>query len=173
VTLTGTNLAGTTAVMVSGTGANTIGVSNLVVVDNNTVTATFTIAANASITGAAATHTVHVSTPGGTSNDVTFTVFGPTVASITPASGARGTTVPVTITGNGLNGATSVTAAPPGGGGPNGLTISAPVVNAAGTSLTVNITISGTAGLSTRNVRVNTPGGITPVNTAVQFTVTP
>jgi hypothetical protein len=172
VTLTGTNLAGTTAVMVSGTGANTIGVSNLVVVDDNTVTATFTIAANASITGAAATHTVQVSTPGGTSNTVTFTVFGPTVASITPASGARGATVPVTITGNGLNGATSVTAAPGGGGGPNGLTISAPVVNGTGTSLTVNITISGTAGLSTRNVRVNTPGGTTPVNTAVTFTVT-
>jgi hypothetical protein len=174
VTLTGTNLTGATAVTVSGTLANAIAVSNLVVVNDTTITATFTIGATASITGAAATHTVSVQTPGGTSNTVSFTVFGPTVASITPASGARGTTVTgVTITGTGLNGATAVTAAPPLGGGPNGLTISAPVVNAAGTQLTVNITISGTAGLSTRNVRVNTPGGTTPVNAAVTFTVTP
>ena len=173
VTLTGTNLTGATAVTVSGTAANAIAVSNLVVVNDTTITATFTIQAGAAITGANATHAVSVQTPGGTSNTVSFTVFGPAVASITPASGKRGTTVPVTITGTGLNGATSVTAPPPAGGGPNGLTISAPVVNAAGTQLTVNVTISGTAGLSTRNVRVATPGGTTPVNAAVTFTVTP
>ena len=173
VTLTGTNLTGATAVTVSGTGANAIAVSNLVVVNDTTITATFTIQAGAAITGANATHAVSVQAPGGTSNTVSFTVFGPAVVSITPASGKRGTTVPVTITGTGLNGATSVTAPPPLGGGPNGLTISAPVVNAAGTQLTVNITISGTAGLSTRNVRVATPGGTTPINAAVTFTVTP
>ena len=172
VTLNGTNLTGATAVMVSGTGANAIS-ATIVTNTDTTITATFTILAGASITGPAATHTVQVSTPGGTSNTVNFTVFGPTVASITPTSGRRSTTVPVTITGVGLNGATSVTAAPGVGGGPNGLTISAPVVNLAGTSLTVNITISGTAGLSTRNVRVVTPGGTTPVNTGVTFTVTP
>ena len=64
------------------------------------------------------------------------------------SAGSEVQRLPVTITGTGLNGATSVTAPPPTGGGPNGLTISAPVVNAAGTQLTVNITISGTAGLS-------------------------
>ncbi len=93
VTLTGANLTGATAVTVSGTGVNAITVSNLVVVNDTTITATFTIQAGAAITGGNATHTVSVQTPGGTSNTVSFTVFGPTVASITPVSGRRGTTV--------------------------------------------------------------------------------
>ncbi|MDH3280145.1 MAG: hypothetical protein OEQ18_03325 [Gammaproteobacteria bacterium] len=68
VTLTGTNLTGATAVDVSGDG---VSVSNVVVVNDTTVTATFSIARDPDPTGA---HDVSVTTPGGTSGSVIFTV---------------------------------------------------------------------------------------------------
>jgi IPT/TIG domain-containing protein len=162
VTLTGTNLTGATGIAVSGTLLNAIAVSNLVVVNDTTITATFTIGASAS----ASAHLVVVNTPGGTSNSVTFTVQLPTVASITPTSGSRGTSVPVTITGTGLNGATSVTAG-------SGVTATITSIDPAGTSLNATFAVSAGAGLTTRNVRVVTPGGTTASNAAVTFTVTP
>jgi hypothetical protein len=163
VTVTGTSLTGATAVTVSGTG---VSVPSFTVANDTTITASFTITAGAAITGTGATHTVSVQGPGGTSNTVTFTVFGPTVASISPTSGKRGTAVPVIITGTGLNGATSVTA----GGG---LTITINSINATGTQLNATIAVGSGAALSTRSVRVVTPGGTTPINAAVTFTVTP
>jgi hypothetical protein len=67
VTLTGTNLTGTTAVTVSG---GRITVTGITVVNATTVRANFTIAANATLSA----RTVTVTTAGGTSNGVTFTV---------------------------------------------------------------------------------------------------
>jgi hypothetical protein len=67
VTLTGTNLTGTTAVTVSG---GRVTVSNITVVNATTVTANFSIAANATLSA----RTVTVTTAGGPSNGVTFTV---------------------------------------------------------------------------------------------------
>jgi hypothetical protein len=67
VTLTGANLTGATAVTVSGTGVT---VNTVVVVNSTQITANFVIASTATL-GA---HTVSVTTPGGTSNTVTFTV---------------------------------------------------------------------------------------------------
>ena len=67
VTLTGTNLTGATAVNVSG---GNITVSNVTVVNATTVTATFTVGRGAATGG----RNVSVTTPGGTSNNVTFTV---------------------------------------------------------------------------------------------------
>jgi hypothetical protein len=67
VTLTGTNLTGTTAVTVSG---GRITVTGITVVNATTVKANFTIAANAALSA----RTVTVTTPGGPSNAVTFTV---------------------------------------------------------------------------------------------------
>lgn len=72
VTFTGTNLTGATAVSMSGTG---ITVSALTVVNPTAVTATLTILPTASPTA----RTVTVTTPGGTSNAVTFTVTAPTL----------------------------------------------------------------------------------------------
>jgi hypothetical protein len=72
VTLTGTNLTGTSAIAVSGTG---ITVSGITVVSATTVSANFTISGTATLSA----RTVSVTTPGGTSNTVTFTVV--------PASG--------------------------------------------------------------------------------------
>jgi hypothetical protein len=156
VTITGTNLTGTTAVNVSGSG---VGVAGIHVVNDTSVTVNFTISAGAAL----AARTVSVTTPGGTSNTVTFTVQGATLASISPTSGARGTTVPVTLTGTNFPTTGTTTVSVSGGGvSVTGVT----VVNS--TTVKANITLTGTAPLSTRNVSVNTPIGST---NSVGFTV--
>jgi len=157
VTLTGTNLTGTLAVNVSGNG---ITVSGITVVNDTTVTATFTISSTAFLT----TRNVTVTTPGGTSGPVSFTVAAATLSSIAPNSGVRGTAVNVTLTGTGLTGATSVNV---GGAPGNGITVSNfAAVN--DTTVTATFTITAGAPIATRNVTVTTPGGTT---NAVQFSV--
>jgi hypothetical protein len=156
VTLTGTNLTGTTAVSVSGSG---VGVAGINVVNDTSVTVNFTVSAGASLTA----RNVTVTTSGGTSNTVTFTVQGATLASITPTSGARGTTVPVTLTGTNFPTTGTTTVSVSGGGvSVTGVT----VVNS--TTVKANITLTGTSPLSTRNVTVNTSIGST---NSVGFTV--
>jgi hypothetical protein len=145
VTLSGANLAGVTAIHVSGTG---ITVSGVTVVNPTTVTATFAISAGATLSA----RNVTVTTAGGTSNAVTFTVAAPTVTAVSPNAGLRGTSVPVTITGTGLGAATGVTVAG------SGVTVSNfAVVNA--TTVTATFTVSASAGLSARTVTVATPSG--------------
>jgi IPT/TIG domain len=159
VTLTGTNLTGTSAVTISGTGVTASGIG---VVSSTEVVATFTITATAG-TG---THNVSVTTPDGTSNTVAFTVFAaPTLTSINPTSGTEGTTVPVTLTGTNLTGATAVNILPTTAG----ITVGAITVNGAGTSLTTTFTIASTATVGTDTVSVTTPGGTTGT---VNFRVT-
>jgi hypothetical protein len=146
VTLTGTNLTGTSAVTVSGTG---ITVGAITVVNATTVTATFTISGTATLSA----RTVSVTTPGGTSNTVTFTVQAPpTLTSIAPNTGARSTVVPVTLTGTNLTGTTAVTVSG------TGVTVSAITVVSA-TSVTATFTIAADATLSPRTVNVTTPVG--------------
>jgi hypothetical protein len=155
VTLTGANLAGVTAVNVSGNG---ITVSGVTVVDSSTVTATFAISNTATRTA----RNVTVTTAGGTSNAVTFTVASPTVTGVAPNTGVRGTSVPVTITGTGLGAATGVTVSG------SGVSVSNfTVVNA--TTVTATFTITATAGASARTVTVATPSGNAAL--AAAFTV--
>ena len=145
VTLTGTDLAGVTAIHVSGNGITVSGVN---VVNPTTVTATFTISGGATLSA----RTVTVTTAGGTSNAVTFTVAPPTVTGVSPNTGLRGTSVPVTISGTGLGAATGVTVSG------IGVTVSNfTVVNA--TTVSATFTVSATAGLSARTVTVATPSG--------------
>jgi Bacterial cadherin-like domain/Multicopper oxidase len=158
VTLAGTGLSGATALTVSGGGVT---VSNVTVVNDSTVSATFTITTGANLSG----RNVTITTPGGTSNAVTFTVTAPprpTLTSSVPNTGVRGTAVAVTLTGTHLTGATGVTV---NGGGVtvSGLT----VVN--DTTVKATFTITAGANLSTRNVTVTTPAG-TSANAAL-FTV--
>ena len=160
VTLTGSGLTGTTTINVSGAGVTH---SNLTVVNDTTVTATFTITATAGLTA----RTVSVTTtPGGTSNTVTFTVVAPpvpTLTSVTPAAGVRGTAVPVTLTGTNFT-ATGTRVSVSGAGVTVG-TIT--VVNS--TTITTTFTITATAGLTARTVSVaTTPGG---TSNTVTFTV--
>jgi len=154
VTLTGTNLTGTTAINVSGL---FVTVSALTVVNDSTVTATFTIGALAGQNA----RTVSVTTPNGTSNTVTFTVVAPTLTSIAPSTGNRGAVVPVTLTGTNLAGATGVNVSG------TGVTVSGvTVVNP--TTVTATFTIAAGATASGRTVTVTTPGGTT---NGVTFTV--
>jgi hypothetical protein len=158
VTLTGTNLTGAFLISVTGTGVT---VSNLVVVSDTSVTATFTIA-NLATLGA---RTVRVSTPGGLSNPVTFTVTAPpapTLTSISPTSGARGTAVNITFTGTNLTGTFAVT----------GIAGLIPVTNltvVSSTTVTATLNISRLAPLGVRNLGLTTPGG---TSNTLPFTVT-
>ncbi len=158
VTLTGSNFTTTgTTVAVSGTGVT---VGAITVVNSTTITTTLTSSATAAI-GA---RNVTVTTPGGTSGAVTFTIQGPTISSIAPINGARGTTVPITLTGSGLTGATAITVS---GGG---VTASGTTV-VSDTTVTANFTITATAGLTARTVSVTAPGGTS--NTVTFTVVTP
>jgi hypothetical protein len=118
-----------------------------------------------SATAALGTHNVTVSNPAGTSTPVVpITVQGATLTSIAPSSGVRGTTVPVTLTGTNLGGATAVNVAG------NGVTCA--IVTPAPTATTVNASCAITAGAlpTARSVTVVTPIGTTPALTG-GFTV--
>jgi hypothetical protein len=152
VSITGTNLTGATAVTMSG--AN-VTCTQVTVVSDTNVTASCAIASAAVLGG----RSVSVVTPNGTatSGANAFTVTRPTLTSISPASGSRGTTVPVTLTGTNLTGATAVTVS---GAGVTANTI---VVNQAGTSLTANLVITSGAAVAVgqRDVTVTVPSGNT------------
>jgi len=157
VTLNGTNLAGATAVTVSGAGITVSGVSSTA----TSVTATFTISPTAGLTA----RNVGVTTPAGASNTVTFTVVNPptpTLTSIAPNTGRRGTSVPVTLTGTNFTAGSAVNIS---GAGVSSGTVT--VVSS--TTITATFTITTGAGLTARTVTVTTPGG---TSNSVTFTVT-
>ncbi|HXU92410.1 MAG TPA: IPT/TIG domain-containing protein, partial [Gallionella sp.] len=95
----------------------------------------------------------------------------PTLDSIAPILGQRGTTVStVTIRGANLQNATAVVAEPP-----DGITFGVPAVDATGTVLTVGMAIDANAPTTARVIRVSTHGTMSsavaaPANT---FTVYP
>jgi hypothetical protein len=153
-TLTGTSLAGVTAV---NAGAS-ITVTNIVATAS-TVIATFTSALN----GTVGPVIVTVTDVNGTSNAVTFNLLGPipVITSISPATGGTGATVPITITGTGLSLGTLNL--------PAGVTIvGTPVVSF--TQITASLLIAGNAPLGAPTISVTTPGNLNTSN-AVPFTV--
>jgi len=158
VTLTGTGFtaAGTTVNVAAPAGGLTI--TGVTVVNPTTITATFTTGGGATI----GPRSIFVTTPGGNTGDVTYTVTGPVLTSIIPVSGPRGTAVPVTLNGSGLTGTTAVNVS--GGGA----TASAVTVVSAN-EVTATLTIGAGAGATARNVTVTAPGG---TSNAVTFTVT-
>jgi hypothetical protein len=149
-------------VTIPGFGTNGVTVSNISVVSDTTVTATFTISGAAT----RSTRNVSVSTPGGNSNVLTFTIVAPVLTSVTPNSGNRGTSVPVTIAGSGFSAATGVTVS--GGFGATAITVSGFTVVS---DIQINATFNVPAGaaLGGHNVTVVVPGGNTG---SVPFTVT-
>ncbi len=155
VTLTGTNLTNAAAIN-AGPG---ITVSNLAVVDSAHVTATFAIVAGA----ATGPQNVTITTPGGTSPAVVFTInqSGPTLAGIAPNTGAQGTSVNVTLNGTNLTNSSAINAGP-------GITVSnLAVVDSA--HVTATFAISANAATGPQNVTITTPGGTSP---AVVFSIT-
>jgi hypothetical protein len=157
VTLTGTNLIGTTAITVSGKG---VSAPSFTVVNSTTITTNFIITPTAGL----GTVNVHVTSAGGTSNDVQFTVQGPTLTSIAPSSGVRGTSVNVTLTGTNLLGATGVNAQ-----GNNINVSNFVVVNA--TTVTATLTLAPGTALGGHNISVSTPNSNGGVTNNVTFTV--
>ncbi|HXB67001.1 MAG TPA: hypothetical protein VNY05_02090, partial [Candidatus Acidoferrales bacterium] len=152
VTITGANLIG--ANLNLGAGITATGV----VATATKITATFNIAATAPV----GPQTISVTTPGGDSGAVTFTVnpMAPTLATVTPAVGVLGTSVPVTLTGANLTGAALHLGA--------GITATGVVVTA--TQITANLAIAATAPLGPQTISVTTLGG---TSGTVTFTVNP
>ena len=148
--ITGTNLTGASSITFAGT-------------SNNTVSTGFTVnAAGMQITGVivptgAQTGDVTVTTPGGSSNGLAFTVIAaPVLTSFTPASGPISTSV--VLSGQNLSGTSAVAF--------NGTAAVGYTVNSAGTQLTVAVP----TGASTGPVTITTPGGT--ATSAISFTVT-
>ncbi len=157
LTITGSNLAGATAVSFSpSTG---ITVSNIQS-SATQVTASVSIASGAA-TGA---RQVSVTTPAGTSNSATFTIGSqaPTITSISPTSSTQGSSFTLTINGTTLTGATAVNFS-----SSTGISVSNVHV-VSSTQVTASISIASGAATGTRNVSVTTPAGTSNTRT---FTV--
>jgi YD repeat-containing protein len=89
----------------------------------------------------------------------------PVVTAVTPGSGARGTTVNVTLTGAGLTGATALTVLR-NGAADSSVTVSNLTSTPDGTNLTATLTIDGSAPVGGRVLRVTAGGrSSTPLGT--------
>lgn len=156
VTLTGTNFTSGATVAVANPGVT---VSNVNVVSQTQITATFTVAAGASVGATSVT----VTTAGGTSSAASFSVTAPapTVTSVSPSTGTQGATVVVTLTGDHfVSGATVAVANP-------GITVSNVSV-VSPTQITATFAISASASAGPTNVTVSTSAG---ASTPGSFTV--
>ncbi len=148
VTLTGTDFGSGATVAVSGSG---VSVSNVAVVSATSITATFTVGQGAS----PGVDSVTVATSGGTSGPRAFTVVAavPTLTSLSPASGAQGSTVTDTLAGTHFaSGATVRVSDTAGVGVSNVVVVSA-------TSITATFTIGKGARAGADSVTVTTAGG--------------
>ncbi len=149
VTIAGTGFTGATAV-----DFGTLAASNLDVVSASEITVT-------SPAGAAGTVDVTVTGPGGTTTTSTADHFtyqaAPAVTAVSPVAGPLAGGTPVTITGTGFTGATLVDFG-----------------TTAATNLDVvsatQITATSPAGTGMVDVTVTTPGGVSAISTADEFT---
>ena len=154
VRLTGTNFV--TGLTVSG--GTDITARSISVLNSTTATATFAIAAGAAL-GA---HDVTVTTSGGTSEAVSFTVDAPpvpTLISISPEGSIRDSSVSVSLKGTNFSSGLTISSPP-------GITVTdLNLVNS--TTVTATFKIAADAELGAHEVTVTTSGGTTP---AVPFT---
>src|SRR5207249_1021964 len=98
---------------------------------------------------------------GGTSSSVaTFTVAATAITSMSPATGAAGTTVNVTLSGANFTSSSTVAA----GAGVTVSSVAQDSVDPTGT-LTATFTIAGNAATGTRCVTVTVAGGASPCAT--------
>src|SRR5581483_6207697 len=162
VTLTGSNFLSGATVNVSNTGMT---VTSVNVTSSTQITATFVIAANAALGAASVT----VSQSGVTTGPVMFTVIppGPNLFSINPATGAQGSSVPVTLTGSGFATGATVAISNAGVTATNVAVVSA-------TQITANFAIALNAPAGPTNVTVTVSGNTTgPITFTVTATVLP
>ncbi len=158
VSIVGTNFAPGASISISNSGVT---VSNVVVASATQITAAFTIAADATL-GAA---NVVATTPQGTTLPAVFTVLPPppVLTLITPATGASGTIVQVTLTGS--NFATGAIVA----AGSSSVTVSNTAVLSS-TRISATLNIAANALVGPVNITVSTPSGAT--SSPVIFTIT-
>jgi len=156
VKVTGTHLTGATAVTFGTTAATSF-----------TVTSATSISATSPAGGVAGTVHVAVTTPSGVSSqsaadDFTYQALGaaPVVTGISPSTGPTTGGTPVTISGTGFTGATSVKF---------GANVATGV--AANSSTSIGAT-SPVGGSGTVDVTVTTPSGTSSLSTADRFTYT-
>jgi hypothetical protein len=146
VTLTGTNFY-SPSLAITGSGVSLSGARTT---SSTSATAVITVAANADL-GA---REVTLTTLGGTTAPVTFTVVAaiPEITKVDPAIAARGASVTVTLTGQYfVPGATTVAGIP-------GIEISDLAVQGT-TSATATFTVSPSASIGAREIRLTTPSG--------------
>jgi formylglycine-generating enzyme required for sulfatase activity len=150
ITLTGTNLTGATSVTVGGVAA-----TGVTVVNATTVTAV-------TPPGVLGSASVVVTTPGGTSNPLSFQYVypPPTISSVSPNSGPTTGGTTITITGTNLVGTSSVTV---GGAAASVTSVSPTTVTA--------ITPAGTVGA--RDVAVTTASGTATAAGAFSYVTVP
>jgi hypothetical protein len=164
VQLVGANLTGASGLAGLGGGV-TLAPGTFVVNSSTSITATLNIATTATL----GVRNLAVTFPTGpNTNTVPFTV-GPFLTGIAPTSGVRGTSVPVTITGVGLTGATAVTVT-----GGNGNVTATSVTAVSDTQVTATLNIAAAANTGNRNVSVTItpPGGTAGTSNTVTFRVT-
>lgn len=160
IALTGTNFyAGLTV-----NAGDNVTVSDIVVLSTTAAEATLLVGANAAI----GERSVTVTTPGGTTTGVTFTVIplAPTLTGISPSSIAQNNlarSFTVTLTGTHLFGPTIAISG-------TGVTAPAGVNSVSSTTATAVLTVEADAPLGPRDVTLTTAGGTTG---AIQFTVVP
>jgi hypothetical protein len=161
VTLVGTGLtAGSVTVTPAGLLGTGITVSNVQVNASGTqLTATFAI----TVFTAPGTKQVRVTTPQGSSGTKPFSIVSPrapTFTQISPASGAHGTAVNVTLTGSGFTQTGMQVALSGIGVGVSNVTTTS------ATTLTATFTSQTTAAIGSRRVRVFNPAGMTTAGPA-------
>ncbi len=155
VTLVGTNFVSGMSVNISGT---LVTASNINVTSSTQATADFTIAANA----IAGNRMVSVTTPGGTSGTVGWTVVGvPVISTIGPNNGNPGAAVAVTLIGAQFYGGSVNISS-------NGVTPGNVQVKNFGQKITFTATIAANAAAGARNVTAVNGSG---TSNAVVFTV--
>jgi len=154
ITLTGTGFTGATAVLFGGTFASAVTVLN---------DTTLTVSSPPS--GAPGPFNVTVTAPGGTSATSAGAIFtyvsGPIITGISPTSGSTAGGTTVVITGTGFTGATAVSVG--AAVAPGNITVNSD------TQITI---ITPARSPSTTDIRVTTPGGVSPTTSADRFTFT-
>ena len=157
LTITGANLSGATAVnFTSNSGITVTGIQST----STQVTCSVAIASSA----ATGSRSITVTTAGGTSNSLTFTVNppAPQITSLSPSSGSQGSTINLTITGANLSGATAVNFT-----SNSGITVTG--IQSTSAQVTCSVAIASSAATGSRSVTVTTAGG---ASGALTFTIT-
>jgi hypothetical protein len=149
VTITG---SGFQSGIVAGTSGGRVTVNSVTLVDATSLVLDITVNANA-IPGARDISVTNVDGGSATCTGCLVLNALPVVQRVTPGIAARGTTVTVTVSGRGFQAGALVTFSG------SGVTGSVIAVNAAGSSITVRVSVAANASVGSRNLAVTNPDG--------------